>query len=413
MATILFRDFKNNRSQTFSLSQTSSEIIALCAKTWNLSPDFFYLTIHGYTLEQNKLPLSEYITDGAVLHLKLRLRGGSDLPTDQGNASQAEINRPTSSMASSGASQSNHGPNFFLDQNGSPSAWFFVFERSIRARNIVTHQDRFDQLILSLPPELLSKLAHTLESMATEEDPFSLLKEAIMQNYREPKANIFSHYFKAQVLGSQRPSEFLKKALNDLETLQSGITNDDAILRHFFLSALPSQSQAILAVSGSTNLRDLAKMADKIAEVSKPRDSFHCSNINETSPSATAARQNSIAYHSDTTQSQSDALICAIEGLTRRLTVLERSRSPHSGRKTTGSRSSSSDSRNLICTFHRKYKNNANFCLIGCTWQHRADKCQLLDLCYYHHKFRNLAKRCLDGCRYKNSVSDQTVVPKN
>ena len=122
MATVIFRDFKHNRSQTISLNQTFSELIAFCAKTWNLDPDIFYLTIHGGTLEQNKLPLSEYITDGAVLHIKLRLRGGSDLVTDQGNVSQSESNRPTSSMASSGASQLNHGPNFFLDQNGSPSA---------------------------------------------------------------------------------------------------------------------------------------------------------------------------------------------------------------------------------------------------------------------------------------------------
>jgi len=85
----------------------------------------------------------------------------------------------------------------------------------------------------------------------------------------EPKFDVvFENYFKTQQIGILKPSQFLQRVISDLELIQPGITQDknNAILKKFFIQSLSAIHKTILASTSTTDLQELAVIADKIAE---------------------------------------------------------------------------------------------------------------------------------------------------
>ena len=354
----------------------------------HLEPESFYLTKNGFSVNDSSVISELRQKKDAFYQVNIRLRGGA--------GDNLEENQPTNMLGSF------HPSPFFLGPDKSPTAWLILIDYALENAGATTPKQKFQTLLPVLSAELLTRLANSLTSIIADENPYRALKNSIQELYREPKADIFARYFKEQTLGSDLPSEFLRKAIERLEILQTGITKDDAILRRFFLTALPAHTQAILAVSTSTSLSDLATMADKIASVTastNPLPTYNdqvCHSITPTTSS-----------HVVDDSPAMNLIVNALEKLNSRLDQLE-NRGAHKNsfnRSKSPRRGFSPKRSGILCSYHNRYRNKANRCQIGCTWSNRSSDCELLDLCVYHGTFGDKARRCVDGCRYFKSSS--------
>ena len=359
-----------------------NELVSSIAKIFKLNFSDVFLTQNGFSVKHiNEIIFSANIP---ILNLNLKLRGGNDPVTE---AVSVPLFQPFSI------------PVFFLGDDGSPSFWLHLVEIALEDSGRVTSLRKFNSCITALPAEILSKIGRVAENISKQTDPFLALKNAILEIYREPKTEIFGRYFKEQVLGQELPTVFLKRSIEGLERLQSGITTDDSILRHFFLSALPTQTQAILAVADTTSLDKLAEMADKIAVFTKvPQANFQPL----THAVLPAASSSAISTANDPfSLSHQDKIVSALEDLGRRLSRIENTQNPQ--RRTferSLSRGKSPNRRGFICHFHQKFRNDAKRCVIGCSWQNKSSDCQMTDVCIFHDKFQSNARRCLTGCKF-------------
>jgi len=303
---------------------------------------------------------------------------------------------------------------FFRDVNGSLEPWLSVFDSFFETDSNETSKTKFNKLLTSLPVDILSKLSTRIMTAKASSDPYEVLKQSLTTLEQEPLTQTFEKYFKTQCLGSQKPSEFLARAIKDLAVLHTGIKEDDPLLKRFFLSALPTGMQAILLVNESLKINEIALTADKIAEV-MVNDCNACT-ISPTTNTPDIAGP--------------DKLIAAISLLTDRISRLEtrgdydrnhghnNDRNRNNSRDNTRFRSPSLNrNRNKLCYYHNKFKQGARLCNIGCEWRNRPSTCTLSDICIHHAKYKERAFSCIEGCKYfttKNDVRSQNLnIPKN
>ena len=250
-------------SFTFFSSISCSDFLKLISSKFDIPVSEIFLCRHGISLGFLSESLLGSNLHNAVLDLHVRLRGGSD---DEDSTKGACSSLPAASQNISVYHPSI--PQLFLGADKSATAWLIVVDSTLENLRLTTSKAKFDFVLPQLSAEMLARLARKIPSLVKDADPYKALKTAIEELYCEPKSEIFGQYFKTQVLGGEKPSVFLQKAIDHLKALRPSMTMDDEILRRCFLSALPQQTQAILAVSESTSLLDLAAMADKITDIS-------------------------------------------------------------------------------------------------------------------------------------------------
>lgn len=370
-----------NLTKKFKTNTFISEIKLYISKTLCLDINFFYLSFNGEKLDE-MLTLKEYgISSECYFHILTKIYGGADTKITE--------------------DKTLHTCSFFLDENHSPTTWILIMESFFAACPSISSKDKYCSILSLLPVPILSKLAGTVAKASNSETPYEDIKDSLLNLHKEPKANVFDRYFKTQVLGDQKPSKFLEKCIQELDALQIDSSTDEDLLKRFFLSALPTQTQAILAVSSSKNLKELASMADKIAEVIKPTN---CSinSITSVPPEVTVPSQ-------EDTQNK---ILQSLERLTASLCLLQESHRRGHSRGRSHSREKSPFPRDNICHFHRKFREEARLCNLGCTWRNRAPTCKVLDLCVFHARHRGAARSCVEGCREMTQATSKET-PKN
>ena len=89
-----------------------------------------------------------------------------------------------------------------------------------------------------------------------------MLKTALIDAFGKTQAQKDQDVLNINGLGDKKPSELLQHICN--------LTADPATLvKAFFLAQLPLEVRQILALSDKTDIKDLAKEADRIMEVSQ------------------------------------------------------------------------------------------------------------------------------------------------
>ena len=308
---------------------------------------------------------------------------------------------------------------YFLDEFQSPETWFLMIETSFPERKLVASRDKFNFILPLVPTEIIAKLSFTIKTTTSPscDDPYNTFKSALLLDTMPTKSELFNQYFKTQTLGNVLPSKFLAKCISDLENLQTGSSKDESTLRHFFLSALPIQTQQILSILTTASIQELALSADRMAEVTQ------APNISVASISP------KVADLFNTTE-----MTNAIVTLTNKINSLEsqmqsnqknynhnhnsnfrsrpRNYSPSfQTRNNSRSHSRSHSTHNKkICYFHYKFGDQAKLCNLGCEHtEHKNSNCKQLDTCIYHARYKQEARNCIKGCKYNKTEED----PKN
>lgn len=158
-------------------------------------------------------------------------------------------------------------------------------------------------------------------------------------------------------LGDQKPSALL----NEMRAL-AGIKIPDDFLKQIWLGRLPSQVRMIVSISSNEQLPNLAKMADRLMELS---DNSINNVASRETPSTSSSSSSSVPHYVS-------ALEAKIDELTKRLDEVQfRGRDRSKSRKISFNRDRAQTP--------PKTKEN---------------------ICWWHYRFGDQAKRCKSPCKY-------------
>lgn len=252
------------------------------------------------------------------------------MPNESGDAVSGQ------NVVASG-SQASHAikvPRFWREN---PSLWFVQVEAQFALYRIVSEQTKFYIIIAELDTELLTNVSDIV--LKPPADVYTQLKKRLIEHFSVSEERRIKQLLSNLEIGDKKPSMLLREMRN--------LANDDVtdeFLRTMWMQRLPTQSQAILSTS-TEPLDNLAKMADKIADISP---AIAISSI--TNPTSDVSR-----------------LERQIEILTEEVKQL-RSRYSKSNSRVRSRSNKRDNSATGFCYYHRRFGQNANKCRQPCTF---------------------------------------------
>lgn len=233
--------------------------------------------------------------------------------------------------------------------------WFAQAESNFELSGITVDATKYNNIVAAIDPETLSAVSDILLNPPPN-DKYKTLKERLIQEFSESENKQIRKLLSELQLGDEKPSHLLRK----MQQLAKNSITDD-FLKSLWFQRLPADMQSILAVS-SESLENLAKMADKIAEVRSDSGSVYA--IGESSHSKSALTVNS-------QQNEISALRAEIAALSQKVERLSRSRSRDRSRG------------RYFKSPHRQFGSD--------------------EFCYYHQTYGKKARKCREPCKYKEN----------
>ncbi|XP_049887091.1 uncharacterized protein LOC126381678 [Pectinophora gossypiella] len=195
-----------------------------------------------------------------------------------------------------------------------------------------------------------------------ETKKYDALKARLLTVYEESEIRQFQKLLSEMELGDQKPSQLLRR-MKDLARDKI----PDETLRIMWQGHLPPSVRAVLAVSECTDLTNLATVADKIVETSRP---LQIAEVQASTSNFSTSNDNAF-------------ILAEIAKLSLKIRDMERYRGMYRNNDYGRGRSRSAS---------RGRRNQSRRTPDSPNW-----------LCYYHHKFRNQAKKCTEPCAWKKS----------
>lgn len=229
-----------------------------------------------------------------------------------------------------------------------PKLYFAQIESQFIIAGITADNTKFHHLIAAIETDVIATVSDIVLTPPAK-DKYETLKTRLIEQFQDSETQKIKMLLQELQLGDDRPSQLLRK----MKDLSPEI--DDQLLKNIWLQRLPTAVQQILAVS-SENVDSLAKMADKVMEVT------------DTSSIHGVDKPNSSCSDCSRLQRQ-------VEELTRSMEHL-RGRQIWSGRQNwrprSRSRSSSRprfDRNSSICFYHQRFGEKARNCNKPCSFQ--------------------------------------------
>lgn len=169
-------------------------------------------------------------------------------------------------------------PTFFRDD---PELWFMQVESSFITSRITDPVTQAHTVIQFLDHDVAQVCKDLIIARPVPEDYYNKLKERIIANFASSAGSNLRKLLKGEVLTGGKPSLTLSR----LQSLNSGSCSSD-IVKSILLETLPPAVSGILAASDEKDLAALAKLADRIVEVSQASNQNIClvsdnvSNVN-------------------------------------------------------------------------------------------------------------------------------------
>lgn len=248
-------------------------------------------------------------------------------------------------------------PEFWVDQ---PRLWFLQTE-AILAPQRIGDETKFNLVVTKLSKEVIQQITDILTN-PPETKKYDTIKERLLLIYEESEARQIQKLMREMELGDQRPSQLLRKMK---ELARDKLP--DATLRILWQGHLPASVRGIMAVTESSDINVLARIADKVIETTESRTS-QVSSI-QPSTSSSSGRTSDMA-----------GIIAEIQKLNERFDRLQTSHRSRAHLRGRSQNRSSSRSRNRsqqrppnwLCFYHRKWQGKAVRCIPPCTWKNTS-----------------------------------------
>ncbi|KAJ8710633.1 hypothetical protein PYW08_009148 [Mythimna loreyi] len=248
-------------------------------------------------------------------------------------------------------------PEFWADQ---PRLWFAQFEATVEGQRLGDAAKQ-NLVITKLNKTAIQQISDLLLT-PPETQKYQTLKERLLQVFEESETRQFQKLLSEMELGTQKPSQLIRR----MRDLARGKIPDQT-LQIMWNSHLPSAVQAVLAVTEAKDLDNLAIIADKVMEATRPSEVASVA----TGAAPTAPKDTSVTGD----------LASIVAKLSIEVAELRRSRQSHrsGGRDRSGSR------------FRSKSRNrNDNRKRHDAKW-----------LCFYHYRYGAKAAKCVEPCNWK------------
>lgn len=250
-------------------------------------------------------------------------------------------------------------PEFWVDH---PRLWFLQTE-AVLAPQKMSDEARYNLVITKLSKEAIQQVTDILIS-PPDTQKYDALKGRLLTIYEESETRQIQKLISEMELGDQRPSQLLRR-MRDLA--RSKVPDDT--LKILWQGHLPPAVRGIIAVTETSELDVLARIADKVVETSSPL----------------GVAEVKLAESSSSTGSM-DVVIAEIRKMNKRIDNLtnaqmsgahrSRSRGRYQGRSGTPADTSSarkSKKPDWQCFYHFRYKERAHKCIPPCSWKSQGN----------------------------------------
>lgn len=245
--------------------------------------------------------------------------------------------------------------------------WFVQAESNFELSAITNDLTKYNNVIAAIDPETLSAVSDILFNPPAS-NKYNTLKERLISEFSDSENKQIRKLLSELQLGDDKPSHLLRK----MRTLAGTSLNDD-FLKTLWLQRLPSEIQTILSVS-SEPLENLAKLADKIAEV-RTDPLLNVCVMNKPTSSNPALSVNPREDSSNPLYEEVITLRQQVAALEQKIEKFSRERS-----------------RNRSRTRYNNFRRNAS--------SSRERKSSAF--CYYHSRFGKNARNCRSPCSFNN-----------
>lgn len=264
---------------------------------------------------------------------------------------------PTTVSDLAAISLSSKIPQFWTDL---PRMWFKQFE-AIVAQQKQGDTTKFNLVVAQLSKEALQQVSDILDS-PPQEGKYETVKNRLLTVFEESAERQFQKLVGEMELGSQKPSQLLRK----MRELARNTQVSDEALKKLWMSRLSSSVRAVLVVSQDTKLENLATMADKIVENMQTGEVAAVTSL----PEDKASLVQQISEMTIEIKHLRGEVNAIRRGNFQRGSNNNRSRRPFRPR----SRSRSTprrtpESADWICRHHYRYKQRSYRCEPPCNWE--------------------------------------------
>lgn len=192
------------------------------------------------------------------------------MPKDDGSLTPEEVAAAAAAAATTATRNANgvvvnrvsvKVPPFWPER---PEIWFAQVEAQFGIAGIVTDLTKFNTVVAAIESNVLSQISDAILT-PPENGKYENLKKCMIERFCDSEQKKMQKLLSDIELGDRRPTQLL----SELSDLAKDRVSDD-FLKSLWLQRLPGHVRAILQASNAS-LTELAKLADKILEVSDYR----------------------------------------------------------------------------------------------------------------------------------------------
>lgn len=284
-------------------------------------------------------------------HEGSRQPGGADRSPESGE--DAEFQDATAPGASV-ARVAVRLPPFWAEE---PDVWFAQAEAQFQLAGVKEDTTKFNHIIATLDPRYVREIKDLIKNPPKTEK-YAKLKHELTRRLSVSREHQIRQLLSHEELGDRKPSQFMRH----LRTLADGGVSDE-FLYSMWASRLPSHVQAIIVSQTSTNLDDVADLADKICEVTLPPP-----------PHQPQVASTSTNNYDGLLKKIDDLITTRIQTeLTQQIAKLSyresRGRQPFRRNKFSRSRSRGRSQTPGMCWYHTNFREKANKCTPPCNFK--------------------------------------------
>lgn len=240
-------------------------------------------------------------------------------------------------------------PPFWRDN---PVIWFRQIESQFINSGITVESSKYHLVVGHIETDVLAQVSDIIDP-PPEKDPYNTLKKRLIEVFSDSEEKKLKKLLQDIDLGDKRPSVLLRQ----MQELAGPLVGAE-LLKSLWLQRLPAQMQAILA-SSDIELKKLAAMADKIADVTSPNQLSSIDLKGTTNDSgATQKVLNDLQHQISDLNRKVDKLFVACSR--------SRSRSRNSSKQR--GLVNRSPSRNTVCWYHVRFGEKATKCIKPCSF---------------------------------------------
>lgn len=242
-----------------------------------------------------------------------------------------------------------------------PAVWFQLVDMCFELGKVTCETTKFKLLITSLDTKYIAEV-QDLILKPPELTPYSTLKKELINRLSSSEEEKTRRLLEHEEIGDRRPSQFLRH----LQQL-AGSSFPDNILRTLWIGRLPQNVQAILASQKTSDLSEVADLADRVMEALTPKPSIVVATTSTPNPDNTA----NVTQMLEALTTQVAMLNITVAELQRRDRSPARSQQYQRFRSRSRQRSNSKqriNGQNNVCWYHHKFGDNAKRCTQPCTY---------------------------------------------